>query len=109
MGVTATTVDDLSDADRARLEDAHRALHEAVAAYEQFVSTVPLEAGEAIPIADARALAAAQRAVEAAEEHLWALRWELLGWSRPTWAPTATLTADWFSPDDEIYDDDPTS
>lgn len=106
MGAPALSIDDLSDADRARLERAHRDLDTAVAAYERFVAS-PLRVGEPLVVAGAAERGAAQQAVEAAEEALWSLREELLGWSRPSWVPSATLTSDWFSPEDAIYDDDP--
>jgi hypothetical protein len=80
---------ELSDSDRARLEAAQRELAAAVKAYE---------------LDETRA---AQEAVESAEDHLWQLREELLGWVRPPWAPSATLTADWFSAEDAVYDDLP--
>lgn len=84
---------DLSPDDRARLETAHRDLRDAVAAYER---------------ADAAGdMKAAQEAVEAAEDRLWQLREELLGWARPSWAPGAALTSDWFSEEDSVYDDVP--
>jgi hypothetical protein len=56
---------------------------------------------------DANEMRAAQEAVEAAEDHLWQLREELLGWVRPPWAPSAALTSDWFSDEDAVYDDLP--
>ena len=84
---------DLSAEESARLEAAHRDLRVAVAAYER-----ALDVGE---------MKAAQEAVEAAEDHLWQLREELLGWARPSWAPGAALTSDWFSEEDSVYDDVP--
>ncbi len=94
----------LSEDDRSRLETAHSDLRQAVAAYDPFVGG-PLEAGQPIPMHDAAEMRAAQEAVEAAEDRLWRLREELLGWVRPSWAPSATLTSDWFSTEDAVYDD----
>ena len=97
---------ELSDADRSRLETAHRDLRQAVAAYEPFLGG-PLEAGQPVPVHDAVEMQAAQEAIEAAEDRIWRLREELLGWVRPSWAPSAALTADWFSAEDAVYDDLP--
>jgi len=95
---------ELSEGDRSRLETAHHDLRQAIAAYEPFIGG-PLEADQAIPVHDAAEMRAAQEAVEAAEDRLWRLREELLGWVRPPWAPSAALTADWFSVEDAVYDD----
>ena len=95
---------ELSEGDRSRLETADRDLRQAVAAYEPFVGG-PLQAGQPVPLHDAAEMRAAQEAVEAAEDALWRLREELLGWVRPPWAPSAALTADWFSVEDAVYDD----
>lgn len=97
---------DLTPDDRARLEAAHRALRDAVAAYERFVGG-PLEHGQPIAVQNADEMRAAQEGVEAAEDRLWQLREELLGWTRPSWAPSAALTSDWFSEEDAVYDDVP--
>lgn len=97
---------ELSGEDRARLADAHRALRDAVATYDQFLGG-ELVPGEPVPVTDGEQLRAAQEAVEAAERRLWELREELLDWPRPPWAPSATLTADWFSDEDAVYDDVP--
>lgn len=97
---------ELSAEDRARLEGAHRELRKAVAAYERFLGGA-LEPGQDAPVRDAREMQAAQEAVEAAEDRLWKLREDLLNWARPSWAPSAALTSDWFSEEDEIYDDVP--
>jgi hypothetical protein len=97
---------ELSDSDRARLEAAHRELAAAVKAYERFLGEA-LQPGQPVPVHDANDMRAAQEAVEAAEDHLWQLRKELLGWVRPPWAPSATLTSDWFSDEDAVYDDLP--
>lgn len=97
---------ELSAEDRARLEGAHRELREAVAAYERFLGGA-LEPGQDAPVRDAREMQAAQEAVEAAEDRLWQLREDLLDWARPSWAPSAALTSDWFSEEDSVYDDVP--
>ena len=96
----------LSEEDRTRLESAHRALREAVAANERSVGE-PLQPGQPAPVTNAEEMRAAQEAIEAAENRLWQLREELLGWTRPSWAPNASFTADWFSDEDTIYDDLP--
>ena len=77
-----------------------------MAAYEPFVGG-QLEPGQEIPAHNADEMRGAQEAVEAAEDHLWQLREELLGWNRPSWAPSAALTSDWFSEEDAVYDDVP--
>ena len=100
------TEGDLSAEDRARLEVAHGELREAVAAYEKFLGGA-LERGAPVPVRDARELQAAQERVEEAENRLWRLREELLGWPRPPWAPSAALVSDWFSDEDSVYDDLP--
>lgn len=97
---------DLSADNRARLEAAHRELRDAVAAYERFLGG-PLEPGQPVPVHSLNETRAAQEAVEAAEDRLWQLREELLGWARPSWAPSAALTSDWFSEEDSVYDDVP--
>ena len=97
---------DLSAEDRARLETAYLGLRDAVAAYESFVGGA-LESGQSVSVHDAEVVKAAQAAVEAAEDRLWQLREELLGWARPSWAPSAALTSDWFSEEDSVYDDVP--
>jgi hypothetical protein len=50
-------------------------------------------------------VAEVQRHVEEAEQQLWRLREQYLGWARPAWAPSATFEADWFSSEDAIYDE----
>lgn len=103
---------ELSETDRGRLELALRELAGAVKAYEQFLGG-ELQPGQPVPVhnpTEMRSLMemrSAQEAVEAAERHLWHLREELLGWVRPPWAPSAALTADWFSDEDAVYDDLP--
>lgn len=97
---------DLSANDRARLEAAHRELRDAIADYERFLGG-PLDPGKPVPVHNATDMRAAQEAVETAEDRLWQLREELLGWARPSWAPGAALTSDWFSEEDSVYDDVP--
>lgn len=95
---------ELSSDARGRLEAAHRKLREAVANYQQFTDSV-LEPGKDAASHPATDLADAQRAVEQAEQELWVLREELLGWTRPSWAPSASFAADWFSEEDAVYDE----
>ena len=100
---------ELTPDERRRLEEAHRILREAVAAYEPFLGR-ELKPGEPVPVHSAAEMARAQAAVEQAEQELWRLREQLLGWPRPPWAPDAALVADWFSDEDRAYDDlDPSS
>jgi hypothetical protein len=86
------------------LEQAHADLRAAVGAYEAFLGK-ELEPGADVAIANIDDLRAAQERVEAAERTLWALRERLLGWSRPAWAPAATLVSDWILEDDPGYDE----
>ena len=86
------------------LNDAYGRLRAAVADYASFVGQ-ELKPGESVPVHNLEDVARAQAEVEAAERELWRLREELLGWVRPSWAPNATLVADWFSNDDAVYDD----
>jgi len=95
---------ELKPDERERLERAHRKLREAVEAYEQFLGG-PLEPGREAAVHDARAVAKAQADVDEAEAELWRVREELLGWTRPPWAPAAALVPDWFSDEDRVYDD----
>ncbi|CAN5318911.1 hypothetical protein BH20ACT3_BH20ACT3_04230 [soil metagenome] len=99
---------DVSAAGRTRLEAAQHDLVVAVEAYERSCA-VPLGPGTTMSALDARQLERLQDAVASAEDRLWRLREELLGWSRPSWAPSAALVADWFSDADTIYDDEPDS
>lgn len=95
---------DLSPEDRAKLEDALRRLRSANDAYQRFLGgEVP--AGRDIEPKDGRAMARAQEGIEAAEAELWHLREELLGWTRPAWAPRASIVSDWFSAEDSVYDE----
>jgi hypothetical protein len=57
------------------------------------------------PVVNATEVAEAQRRVEEAEQELWRLREEYLGWARPAWASSAAFEADWFSSEDAIYDE----
>lgn len=98
------SLDDLAPVERERLVKAHRRLKKATKSYEPFLG------GALSPMRDISAhemapVAAAQMEVQQAEDALWQLREELLGWARPSWAPRATLVADWFSDEDRIYDD----
>jgi hypothetical protein len=64
-----------------------------------------LTPGVPVPVHSAADMARAQAAIEQAEQELWRVRAELLGWARPSWAPDAALVADWFSAEDESYDE----
>ena len=97
------SIEDLAPADRDRLKAAHARLRDATRGYERFLGT-EFAPGEAVPVHGAREMAAAQLEVQRAEDDLWHLRKELLGWARPSWAPKATLVSDWFSDEDQIYD-----
>jgi hypothetical protein len=91
---------------RRRLADGHEELRAAVAAYAEFVGGALATSGG--PAArSAKAMELSQRCVETAEEQLWQLRERLLGWARPSWAPRASLVADWFSDEDALYDEIP--
>lgn len=98
------SLDELSDDDRRRLQGAHRRLREAVAAYERFRGGA-LPPNKDIAAHDFDEMAAAQAEVERAEDEIWRLREELLGWKRPSWAPKAVSTSEWFSDEDAVYDD----
>jgi hypothetical protein len=95
---------DLSPLERQRLEDAYRRLREAVARYEPFVGR-ELRPGRPVPAHNAEDMARVQAEIKGAEQELWRLREELLGWVRPPWAPDAALVADWFSEEDRSYDE----
>ena len=95
---------DLHPSDRQRLTVADQRLRQAVKAYEPFLGRELGPDGD--PVAhDFEQMARAQAEVEEAERELWCLREELLGWPRPSWAPPATLVADWFSDEDRVYDE----
>jgi hypothetical protein len=104
--VPARSEVDLRPAERQRLEEAHRKLREAVAAYEPFLGR-ELKPTEPVPVHGAEEMANAQAKIESAEQELWRLREELLGRARPAWAPDAALVADWFSEEDRSYDELP--
>ena len=81
-----------------------RRLRDAVSAYERFRDK-ELGSDQDVPVCDTHELVAAQAEVEDAEADLWRLRGELVDWARPSWAPKATLVADWFSDEDQVYDE----
>jgi hypothetical protein len=87
VGASSRSEDDLTKGERRELSAALEKLQDAVAASETANDPV-----------------AAQEAIDRAEEHVWELREKLLGWSRPPWAPRASLVSDWFSSEDAIYD-----
>lgn len=95
---------ELSPDARGRLEAAHRKLRQAVENYQQVTDSV-LEPGKDATNHAASDLADARRATEQAEQELWLLREELLGWTRPSWVPSASFAADWFSEEDAVYDE----
>jgi hypothetical protein len=96
--------DQITPAQQRLLHDAHRQLRAAVAHYETFLGA-ELKPGQPVPVHNFEDMSSAQKDVEAAERELWRLREELLGWVRPSWAPGATLVADWLSDEDAIYDE----
>jgi len=98
------TEDQLSPFELAELDGAYHRLEQAVADYQRLLDGPP-RLGEPVPAHDATEMAQAQASVEAAEAELWRLREQLLGWVRPGWAPPAALVADWFSPEDAVYDE----
>jgi hypothetical protein len=95
---------ELTEQERAQLENAHRRLREAVVAYERTLGHA-LQPGGPVPAQDFDQVASAQAEVEAAERELWQIREEVLGWPRPSGAPRATHVADWFSAEDAVYDE----
>jgi len=95
---------ELSAEDRARLDEAYRRLRDAALAYERFVGRELAPDGTVV-VHDFEEMAEAQAAVESAERNLWRIREELLGWSRPAWAPSATSVAEWFSDEDSAADE----
>lgn len=104
MSSASTPESSRSDERRSGFEAAHRELGGAITAYEKFLGGA-LESGQPMPIHDAAALEAARARVEAAERELWRLREAYLGWSRPSWAPSASLEAEWFSDEDAVCDE----
>jgi len=105
-GVPSRSEADLTSEERYALEKVHAELRSAVEAYEAFLGK-ELRPGEDVPVVKASKLQAAQERVEVAERGLWALRERLLGWTRPAWAPPATLVSDWILEEDPGYDDEP--
>lgn len=97
---------DLTPEERQTLEAAHVELRAAVEAYDAFLGK-ELQPGVDVPIVKADEMQAAQERVEAAERKLWELRERLLGWTRPPWAPPATLVSDWILEEDPGYDSEP--
>lgn len=97
---------DLTIEERRALEEAHAELRDAVKAYEAFLGRELQQRAE-VPVVSAEEIRAAQQRVESAEAHLWELRKRLLGWTRPSWAPPATLVSDWILEEDPGYDDQP--
>ncbi|MGI8492319.1 MAG: hypothetical protein ACR2KC_03825 [Acidimicrobiales bacterium] len=97
---------DLSSEEHQALDAAHVELRAAVEAYDAFLGK-ELQPGVDVPLVKADEMQAAQGRVEAAERTLWELRERFLGWSRPAWAPTATLVSDWILEEDPGYDDEP--
>jgi hypothetical protein len=85
----------LTNNERELLEQAARSLHAAVAEYERETSAT----------SDRARIERVQLDLAAAEDRLWLLRSRLLNWTRPPWAPSASLVADWFSLEDSVYDE----
>lgn len=97
---------DLSSEEHQALEVAHAELRAAVEAYEAFLGK-EFQPGADVPVMKADEMLAAQERVDAAERKLWELREHLLGWTRPPWAPPATLVSDWILEEDPGYDSEP--
>ncbi|MGH9106520.1 MAG: hypothetical protein ACRDZX_11940 [Acidimicrobiales bacterium] len=97
---------DLSPEEHQTLEAARVELRSAVEAYEAFLGK-ELQPGVNVPIVKVDEMQAAQERVEGAERRLWELRERLLGWTRPPWAPPATLVSDWILEEDPGYDSEP--
>jgi hypothetical protein len=102
----ARSEQELSQDERCALEQAHSDLRAAVEAYEAFLGK-ELKPGVEVSVVRADELQTTQERVEEAERALWDLRERLLGWSRPSWAPPATLVSDWILEEDPGYDDEP--
>lgn len=103
-GTPSRSEAELSPEEHSALEEAHAELRAAVEGYEEFLGK-ELKPGEPVPASSATAMREAQERIEAAEARLWELRERYLDWSRPSWAPSATLVSDWFSDEDSIYDE----
>ena len=98
----------LTDEQRSELERADEQLRLAVEEYQECQENLgggPLAPGQEFPVSNTPAVVEAQHRAEEAEQELWRIREEYLGWARPAWAPSATFEADWFSPEDAIYDE----
>ncbi|MGH9291871.1 MAG: hypothetical protein ACRDZ6_03705 [Acidimicrobiales bacterium] len=95
---------ELSAENRARRDGAYRRLRDSARAYERFVGR-QLAPDGTVMVQDLEEMAQAQAAVESAERDLWQVREELLGWSRPAWAPSAASVAEWFSDEDSAADE----
>ncbi len=102
-GLPSRSEADLTVEEQKQLAAAHVDLRAAVAAYEEFLGS-KRRPEVAVPVAAVDRLRKAQERVERAEERLWELREQLLGWHRPAWAPSASLVSDWFSDEDADYD-----
>jgi hypothetical protein len=102
--VPARSEADLSASERKSLQNAHGELRAAVEAYEHFLDK-ELQPGTPVTVARAQDLREAQELVESAERRLWDLRERLLGWTRPPWAPPATLVTDWILEEDPGYEE----
>ena len=100
------SIKDLSTLERERLVAVHERLRDAVRNYDKFLG-VELKPGVEVPVHSLEEMGAAQAEVQEAEAELWRVREELLGWRRPSWAPSATSVSDWFSDEDADYDDYP--
>lgn len=105
-GMSSRSEKDLTEDERHALDAAHGELRGAIEAYEAFLGK-DLKAGEQVPKVRTEVMQEAQERVEAAENELWELRERLLGWTRPPWAPPATLVSDWILEDDPGYEDAP--
>jgi len=102
------TSGDLAPHDRARLEAVYNKLKAAARATQEFRGGC-LEPGKNVEPMSARDMALAYSKVSTAEENLWRLREELLGWRRPAWSPPSTQLLDWFCEEDAAYDSFPTA
>ena len=99
-----SSAEDPTPADVERLKEAHRRLRDAVAEYEERFGRIEALPGVQPPSSDLQEMAKAQRKIEVAEAELWRLREEALGWRKPSGAPSALESIDWFSDEDRVYD-----